>query len=60
MLMSAVLWPISRAPFDDALASARAALGEQAFDAAWAAGQAMTMEQAIAAALGEDGSPTRV
>jgi hypothetical protein len=56
----AVLWPIYRAPFDEALASARATLGEQAFDAAWAAGQAMTLEQAIAAALGEDADLTCV
>jgi non-specific serine/threonine protein kinase len=34
-------------------AEARAALGEEAFAAAWAAGQAMSLEQAVAFALGE-------
>jgi hypothetical protein len=40
-----------------ALASARAALGEEAFAAAWAAGQALTLEQAIVYALGEGDTP---
>jgi non-specific serine/threonine protein kinase len=35
----------------DLLAEARAALGEPAFAAAWAEGRAMTLEQAVAAAL---------
>ena len=34
-----------------ALAACRAALGEEAFDAAWAAGRALTVEQAIAEAV---------
>jgi predicted ATPase len=33
------------------LAACRAALGEEAFDAAWAAGQAMTLDEAVTAAL---------
>ena len=36
-----------------ALAAARATLGEAAFAAAWAAGQEMTLEQAVGVALGE-------
>ena len=40
-----------RAEHDQAIAAARAALGEEVFAAAWAEGQAMTMEQAIQLAL---------
>jgi hypothetical protein len=40
-----------RAEFDREVASVRAQLGEAAFAAAWAAGQAMTTEQAVAYAL---------
>jgi tetratricopeptide (TPR) repeat protein len=40
-----------RAEHDQAIVSARAALGEEAFAAAWAEGRVMTMEQAIAYAL---------
>jgi len=36
------------------VAATRAQLGAVAFDSAWAAGQAMTLEQAISYALGED------
>ena len=35
------------------VAAARAALGEEAFAAAWAAGRALTIEQAVAEALAE-------
>ena len=35
------------------IAAAREALGEEAFEAAWAEGRAMTMEEAIAYALGQ-------
>jgi hypothetical protein len=38
---------------DRVLAACRAALGDAAFGAAWAAGQALTLEQAVAEALGE-------
>ena len=43
--------PAERAEYDTAVAATRAALGEEAFAAAWAEGQAMTMEQAIEYAL---------
>jgi hypothetical protein len=33
---------------------AKSALGDAAFDAAWAEGRAMTLDQAIAFALGAD------
>jgi hypothetical protein len=36
------------------LAMARSALGEEAYAAAWAAGQALTLEQAVAVALAEE------
>jgi len=37
--------------YDHDLAATRAALGDEAFAAAWAAGQAVSLEQAVAAAL---------
>ena len=40
---------------DQAASALRAQLGDAAFDAAWAEGQAMTLEQAVAYALEEDG-----
>jgi DNA-binding NarL/FixJ family response regulator len=43
--------PEVEADHEAAVAAARAALGEAAFAAAWAAGQAMTPEQAAAEAL---------
>jgi predicted ATPase/DNA-binding XRE family transcriptional regulator len=43
--------PATRATYERAMTVARAQLGEEAFAAAWAAGQAMTVEQAIAYAL---------
>src|SRR5262249_52408681 len=45
--------PAARATYERAMAIARAQLGEDAFAAAWAAGRAMTLEQAIAYALEE-------
>jgi hypothetical protein len=43
--------PAARATYERALAAARAQLGEEAFAAAWAAGGALTLEQAIDEAL---------
>ncbi len=43
--------PAARATYEWAMATARAQLSEEAFAAAWAAGRAMTLEQAIAYAL---------
>jgi class 3 adenylate cyclase len=43
--------PTARATYERALAQARAQLGEAAFAAAWAFGRALTLEQAITAAL---------
>jgi tetratricopeptide (TPR) repeat protein len=43
-----------RAEHDEAIAVARATLGEEAFTAAWEAGQKMTLEQAVEYALQED------
>jgi tetratricopeptide (TPR) repeat protein len=51
--MGAVLWPIVRVQFDDALAFAKGSLGEAAFQSAWEAGQRMTMEDAVELALKE-------
>jgi non-specific serine/threonine protein kinase len=42
-----------REEYEQALASARAALGERAFTTAWEEGQRMTLDQAVAYALGE-------
>jgi tetratricopeptide (TPR) repeat protein len=43
--------PATRITYEQAMAVARAQFGEVAFAAAWAQGQAMTLEQAIAEAL---------
>jgi hypothetical protein len=48
--------PSRRAEHQRELAAARAALGKQAFAAAWAEGRAMTLEQAVAYALDEQPS----
>jgi ATP/maltotriose-dependent transcriptional regulator MalT len=47
--IGATLYPVHRAKYEQALAQARAQLGEQAFRAAWAEGQMMTPVQAVAA-----------
>jgi predicted ATPase/transcriptional regulator with XRE-family HTH domain len=49
--MGAPVSPVDRSWYDAAITHARAAIGEEAFAAAWAAGRAMTLEQAIAEAL---------
>jgi tetratricopeptide (TPR) repeat protein len=51
--IGAPLPPINRADYERDVAAARAQLHEDAFAAAWAAGRAMTLEQAIAEALGK-------
>jgi predicted ATPase/class 3 adenylate cyclase len=48
------LQPSERADYDSALAAIRTALGEEAFAAAWAEGRAMSLEEAVRAALAED------
>jgi len=50
--MGSRLNPSNQGDYDYALAIARARLGNQAFDAAWAEGRSMTLEQAIAAMQG--------
>ena len=42
-----------RADYDRIVAAARAQLDEAAFDVAWAAGRALTLDEAIAEALRE-------
>jgi ATP/maltotriose-dependent transcriptional regulator MalT len=41
-------WPADQAGYDTNVASARDALGEPAFDAAWAEGQALPVDEAVA------------
>ena len=43
--------PVARADYDRDVAVARTQLGGTAFEAAWAEGRAMTLEQAVADAL---------
>ena len=45
--------PAERAEHDQAIATARAALGEESFIAAWEEGQKMTLDEAVALALEE-------
>ena len=49
--------PYDAASFERAVAGARAMLGKVAFAAAWAAGRALTMEQAVAEATADLPSP---
>ncbi|HJZ48754.1 MAG TPA: hypothetical protein VKE41_16365, partial [Roseiflexaceae bacterium] len=49
--------PDEHIAYDRLLAAAREQLGEDAFAAAWAAGRAMTLEQAIAEALDDAVAP---
>jgi predicted ATPase/DNA-binding CsgD family transcriptional regulator len=53
LLDMGVLWIENDSKVDEALASARATLGEAEFQFAWEAGQHMTMEEAIGFALGD-------
>ncbi len=52
-VIGAPLAPNERADYDNTVADLRAVLGEAAFEAAWAEGEAMSVEQAVAAALAE-------
>ena len=47
--MHRFLSPIERVPYEQAVAAARAQLGEKDFANAWTEGRAMTPEQALAA-----------
>jgi predicted ATPase/class 3 adenylate cyclase len=49
--LAMIVEPVDRAEYDRNAAVARVQLGEDAFAAAWAAGQALTAEQAMAEAL---------
>jgi len=49
--IQATMEPPERRNYDHAIAAARAVLGEEAFNAAWAEGQAMSLDDAIALAL---------
>lgn len=53
-VIGAPLSPNEREEQEGRLAELRAALGEEAFDAAWTQGRAMTLEQAVAYALGSE------
>lgn len=46
--------PISQGKLDRTMVSVRQALGEKAFSAAWDRGRAMTLDQAVEYALGEN------
>jgi hypothetical protein len=46
--------PLEAEDTESAVAEARAALGEDAWQAAYAAGRALSLEEAIAEALGEE------
>src|SRR5262249_29204402 len=45
--------PTEHADYDESVSAACSVLGEPAFETAWAEGQAMTLEQAVAYALEE-------
>jgi non-specific serine/threonine protein kinase len=55
--IGAPLPPVERPGHDATVSAVRAALGEATFAAAWAEGQAMPLEQAVAEALGAAGLP---
>lgn len=50
--MGGFLETADRLPYEEAVTAAQAALGNETFSMAWSAGQAMTLEQAVAYALG--------
>ena len=51
--------PAARDTYERLLAQARAQLGEDAFAAAWAAGEALSLEQAVSEALGDQQGRTQ-
>jgi predicted ATPase len=55
--LGAGIWPADEADLERNLAAARAQLDPSTFAAAWAAGQSMTLTQALVAAAG-DGTPS--
>ena len=50
--MGLVRYPVDRPYQERALTAVRAGLGGAAFDAAWALGEALSLEAAVAAAMG--------
>jgi predicted ATPase/class 3 adenylate cyclase/DNA-binding SARP family transcriptional activator/Flp pilus assembly protein TadD len=52
-----IIWSHDRPEYERCVAVARAALGEEAFAAAWADGRAMSLEEAVAYALKEPSQP---
>jgi predicted ATPase/DNA-binding SARP family transcriptional activator len=52
--IGAAMWPADQIDYQRNVAAMRAVLGEAAFAAAWAAGRALRLEQAIALAFGEE------
>jgi hypothetical protein len=50
--IGAAMWPADQIEYQRNVAALRAVLGEAGFAAAWAAGRALTLEQAIAEAFG--------
>jgi hypothetical protein len=53
------LYPIERALLDRSVAELRTQLSEESFNAAWAEGGAMTLEQAVALASSGSSTPSR-
>ena len=52
--IGAAMWPADRIDYHRTEASIRTVLGEEAFAAAWDAGRALTLEQAIAEAFPDE------
>jgi hypothetical protein len=55
-IIKADLAPADRSDYEASVARVHAQLGTQAFEAAWAHGQALTLEQAIAYAISPESS----
>jgi hypothetical protein len=49
--IGAPMWPIDRPEYERRVAACHTALGDEAFEAAWQAGRALSWEQAADAAL---------